>query len=529
MARRDPMDDDLFLDEERRAGGFRGLLHKPLRLGAWSLGYLLHLLSAFIFALWEFLCRWLTSRPLAPLAWGAPIVIALAAIGLAAATGARLSTSDLVVKYREAAARAAARGDTKAVELWLEKAVALNPNDKMFRFNLALTAASDGRRDRARQIMHRLAPNDRKGYPDAHFWIAKDMVAGNLPLTPKLGKTLEFHLTHALDSERAAPEAHAMLGQLFLAQKDVDNAIGHFAEAAKTTPQLRITLGQLYAVQRRPSRAETEFETALEHFRGLAEEDPENVEARLYYARCQTLLGRLPEAERILKAGIESSDDARFPQELAALYLLQFDQLWQKDRSRIAQALVLLEAATEHAPNDPRVLHRLSLVAAPPGPARAEVIRLLNRTIAEGKATALVHLALGAIAANEGDFATAKLHCELGLEQQPKTMELMNNLAWAIAHADPPDLDRALNLANAAHQAAPNHPEVLETRGQVFAKLGRWKEAITDLEKALPAMPKRVRVHDALAQAYENLGVKELANEHRRRAAELNSFADDGN
>jgi len=28
--------------------------------------------------------------------------------------------------------------------------------------------------------------------------------------------------------------------------------------------------------------------------------------------------------------------------------------------------------------------------------------------------------------------------------------------------------------------------------------------------------------------AYENLGVKELADEHRRRAAELNSSADDG-
>jgi len=522
------MDDDLFLDEERMAGGFRGLLRKPLRLGAWSLGFCLHLVGAVGYAMWAFFCRWLTSRPFAPLAWGAPIVIVVVAIGFVAATGARLSTSDLVVKYREAAAKAATRGDTKAVELWMEKAVALNPNDKMFRFNLALTAAQDGRRDRARQIMHRLAPNDRQGYPDAHFWIANDMVAANPPLTPKLSKTLQFHLTHALDSERAAPEAHAMLGQLFLAQKDVDSAITHFAEAAKTTPQLRITLGQLYAVQRKPSRAKTEFEKALEHFRGLADEDPDNVEARLYYARCQTLLGRLPEAERILKAGLENSDDARFPQELASLYLLQFDQLWQKDKTRIDQALILLETATEHAPNDPRVLNRLSLVASPPGPARAEVVRLLNRTIAEGKATALVHLALGAIAANEGDFETAKVHCELGLEQQPKTMELLNNLAWAIAHADPPDLDRALNLANAAHQAAPDHPEVLETRGQILAKLGRWQEAITDLEKALPAMPRRARVHDALDLAYENLGVKELADEHRRRAAELNSSADDG-
>ena len=75
------------------------------------------------------------------------------------------------------------------------------------------------RRDRARRIMRRLAPDDSKGYPEAHLWLVQDLVAKNLPLTPELRETMEHHLTLALNSERAAPEAHALLGQLLVERK----------------------------------------------------------------------------------------------------------------------------------------------------------------------------------------------------------------------------------------------------------------------------------------------------------------------
>ena len=94
-----------------------------------------------------------------------------------------------------------------------------------------------------------------------------------------------------------------------------------------------------------------------------------------------------------------------------------------------------------------------------------------------------------------------------------------------LAHADPPQTERALQLIEAALQAIPNHPEYHETRGQILLQLGRPKDAIQDLELALKAIPvtRRGGVHDGLARAYEALGDHDLAQRHRKLADEIKS------
>ena len=69
--------------------------------------------------------------------------------------------------------------------------------------------------------------------------------------------------------------------------------------------------------------------------------------------------------------------------------------------------------------------------------------------------------------------------------------------------------------------AAPlqHHPEILDTRGQILAKQGRTKEAIASLESSLKLL-KRPATHEKLAELYELLGEKGLAEAHRRMALE---------
>ena len=50
---------------------------------------------------------------------------------------------------------------------------------------------------------------------------------------------------------------------------------------------------------------------------------------------------------------------------------------------------------------------------------------------------------------------------------------LLNNLAWVLLSAEPPQLDKALSMADAAVKALPQHPEIRETRGVILARLGR--------------------------------------------------------
>ena len=98
---------------------------------------------------------------------------------------------------------------------------------------------------------------------------------------------------------------------------------------------------------------------------------------------------------------------------------------------------------------------------------------------------------------------------------------LMNNLAWCLAHANPPQNERALRLAQAAVAANVDNPEFLDTRGEILLRLGRWREAVADLERALPQARAKRRIHRSLATAYRELGQMELAESHRQLAAGL--------
>ena len=64
-----------------------------------------------------------------------------------------------------------------------------------------------------------------------------------------------------------------------------------------------------------------------------------------------------------------------------------------------------------------------------------------------------------------------------------------NNLAWVLAFSPPVDLPRALELANAAVNKVPNEPRFRGTRGQILARMEKWKEALPDLEEALKIFP----------------------------------------
>ncbi len=91
-----------------------------------------------------------------------------------------------------------------------------------------------------------------------------------------------------------------------------------------------------------------------------------------------------------------------------------------------------------------------------------------------------------------------------------------NNLAWILAHADPPDLARALELGNQAVALRPNDARFRDTRGRILVKMKRWNEALTDLELVLRSEPEQTDLHQLLAEVYDRLGSNEMATEHRR-------------
>jgi uncharacterized protein HemY len=130
-----------------------------------------------------------------------------------------------------------------------------------------------------------------------------------------------------------------------------------------------------------------------------------------------------------------------------------------------------------------------------------------------------MHLLVGSSAVAEGQWDVARRHLEQAYRLNSRLPALLNQLAWALACGEPPELERALRLAETAVELSPHEPELLATRGRVLARLERWQEALTDLEAVLTTGSEQGELHATLAEVYTALGDAEMAKRHQALAA----------
>jgi len=106
-------------------------------------------------------------------------------------------------------------------------------------------------------------------------------------------------------------------------------------------------------------------------------------------------------------------------------------------------------------------------------------------------------------------------------EKLPDDLVVLNNLAEAYYKVEPFEYDKALALANRAQELAPGNPTVIETRGQILARLGKLDESKTLLEECLPAYPEDWNLRNTLAWIYERQGDMAKAEGHRQIMKDL--------
>lgn len=130
-----------------------------------------------------------------------------------------------------------------------------------------------------------------------------------------------------------------------------------------------------------------------------------------------------------------------------------------------------------------------------------------------------MHLLVGSSLVADGRWNDARRHLEQAYRLNSRLPSLLNQLAWALAHGEHTDLDRALRLAEIAVRLANGHPEMRATRGRILAALERWQEALTDLEAVLLSGVEQAELHATLARVYLALGDPEMAERHEALAA----------
>jgi len=447
--------------------------------------------------------------------------------------------------------------DEAAVAMAGRKLTQLEPGNPEARYALAWLTEKNGDHQRVEELMRELAPVDAVGHPRAHLWMAARMLVGPAyreasdgaataadgsasdaggpnadrsvlvnsaatPARPSLTaddfRALVHHLMVALRVNSQREPAHIMLARLWLAVKNFDQAAEHLRAVVPQRPDLRVALADVYLAQGDTARGKDELKLAAEHLQRVVAAEPANGQARILWAQALAKGEAFEQAERVLVEGLLADPNGQVRQALAGFCIARYDQTRQAG-AQVNSGIEHLQRALTYAPNNVEALTRLAALSTEAGPDVPQARALLKDALARGETPAAVHLVLGTAAASVDQVDEAKMHLEQAYRLNPKAPAILNNLAWVLATAKPPDLQRALELANAALELTPRHPEMLATRGHIYMLLQRWQESLADLEAALAGLGSRPNIHESLARVYTQLGDAELAQRHRDLAA----------
>jgi tetratricopeptide (TPR) repeat protein len=413
--------------------------------------------------------------------------------------------------------------------LLLERVVSLRPADEQTLFELASMAQQAGDQTRASVLIQQLAPETGLGYFPAHLQVGRYYLARQ-HLSEENYRRAELHLRHAQGLEPNDASANALLGQLYFMRGVWAPAILYFeaaldpvatgnAEPPAELQFIMLLLAKAHAFNGNPERAEQLARGAHKYFTARLAVDPDHdFQSRIILADTSTFLEDYQAAAQVLADGLAlQPQNAEIRSAIARFSVAWSDAMRETRSGTRAEQLELLSKALLMDPNYAPIFDRMMrILTDDQDEAAAAARKFLLDNVAAGKSIALSHLLLGSAAYGTEDAETAAYHLERANELLPDANIVKNNLAWFLAFNEQPDLPRALQLIDDVLRRDPDVPGFRDTRGQIYAKLGRWDEAIDDLENALSLS--EPETHLALATCYEAKGMTELARSHRSLA-----------
>ena len=532
---------DLKHEMSGTAGAVASLLTAPFRwmrdLAAGAMHFLGSIFKELSFLLpVEFVSRWSVTRDYRLLLGSIPALLAGGALlaGAVVATFSEKSTTADHFVNRAIAAKQA--GDDEVAELFLRKASITVSGTSESRFNQAVLLQSVGKEADAYALMSQLAPDDKPGYVPAHEWRIQwmslklsELATKETPLTEEeigirrqISESIEKHLRLIVQAEPEHLKANDRLALIAMGRKKLDEAIEHISRIVDRRPDSRATYAQLFAQSGQEFEARLQAELAVDYHRKILQQDElsddERWQNRARLAHCYMIL-------QDYEGAVESlTDNGAVPKLpvvrnlLARIFFQWSASIKSEDGPSLIRQLNLLNQALELNPGNAAVLQAIASIAGKPGKPGAIANKTLKDVLSTGQAPPLVHFVIAMNAAAKDDFDTAKMHLELAHAASPKMPIVLNNLAYVIASEKEPDFQRAMQLVDQAIELDPSVGDFYDTRGSILTKLGKWKDAISDLERALKMIPGRAAIHRKLAACYEAVGDPELAALHRTRA-----------
>lgn len=292
-------------------------------------------------------------------------------------------------------------------------------------------------------------------------------------------------------------------------------------------PRQRLQYARLLYKSGHTALAQQAAERLLEELSQTPAEDPQ----QLLAAECLLLLNQ--PAKSLLITQLEMRAANELPslaiRRLHSQASLQvFDQTFLTDGSQVPSTAVPEDIVRLLRPvlDDPAfafaAMERLAKLTLQDSPGAATAAAILAELRSRGRFTTEIPSMLGVYAIQGRQYSAAVQfltaahavtgHFDAGLQ---------NNLAIALVRDDPGNAEESLELVDAALDQHPRHPDLLTTRGEIFAALGRWSEAVEDLTAALPARRGDPQLQLLLEKSWTAMKQQRSNGRLRRSAQEL--------
>lgn len=474
----------------------------------------------------SFAWRWLVSRSLAPMLLAVPGVLAFATITTFSLRGSMVSDSTEAARYRrllgEISSDDASEKDIAKSRLLADALMRLDPESQKTGIVRALVEEESGNLEQAKAMMKEIAKINKS--PQAAMWLAQKARVEDTEFSnwPDENKRQYFDwLMVAINNNPTDPVPRRLLGDVFREIGEPEKAYQVMEPIANTSNEnaciVAFLENELGMVKQAKARAKSLEASFGEH---LAQ-SPGDVFARTQRSILLLLLEREGDAVELLQAGLEwtksPKEEAVLKTALTEALVVQARKIPQQDKSprALMASLEKLREAMSYDPANKSLLDAVIEVSIKAAQSQDSELLILQEAVVQGVESDASHFIYGTTCLMQRKVEEANRHLELALQNNPNLPGLLNNLAYALTQQDEPDLERALNLSNAAVTALPENTYVRETRGSIYLALGQHIEAISDLEFAISSPELRKMVRPKLVRAYKALGDEKLAARHQ--------------
>ena len=365
---------------------------------------------------------------------------------------------------------------------------------------------------------------DETSSPDAHIRVAERLF-NDKPQTAQKILLAEQHLLRAWNGSPNLFETQAALATFYRLSGQHAKAIPILERIAKKRPGTNFSL--MLTAELLGMKDETEFyaKASKEHFGAELEANPNNGTVRRQYAESCI---RLDEFREALDCYAQGYQLAQTDEERAAYQTLlgnSYARWAAHNDDDLVRHMQLLEEGLKIQANNPALIDQLGQLAQGDKERSKVAIDKLRDLLAKGIAKSQINLLLGIDAAQRGSYEEAQAHLDTALKLNPNMPNIANNLAWVMAQREEADHELALKLAQMAVDSNPNQVRYLDTRGQCYMRLGKYKLALADLQATLPELENDYSTNMALAEVYDKLGAAEMSLKHRQMAKSLRQSA----